>query len=257
VPIVPAAVLFDLWVGDARIRPDAAAGYAACDDALAAAAAGPDHPWRWGNVGAGSGASIGKLFGPQHAMKGGIGSASLSVRGVTVAALIAVNAVGDVIDPASGRLIAGARSDDGHSLRDIQACFIAGDLPAVRLPISRHGEHAPGAGSPPACAGPSPGANTTIGVIATDARLDKAQARRLAIQAHDGLARSIRPAHTVYDGDTLFALATGRSGAASLPAEVLGALAAEVTARAVINAVLCARGRPDFGLPSAHDLGRA
>jgi L-aminopeptidase/D-esterase-like protein len=240
VPIVPAAVLFDLWVGEASIRPDAAAGYAACEAALAAAT-DPAHIWRWGNVGAGSGATVGKLYGPQHAMKGGIGSASLTVRGVTVAALVAVNAVGDVLDPASGRLLAGARrEDDGRTLRDIQASFIAGELPAARLPIR-----------------PPIGGNTTIGIVATNMALaDKAQARRLASQAHDGLARCIRPAHTVFDGDTLFALATGRCRAAEpLPAEVLGALAAEVAARAVINAMTCARGLAEPPLPSAHDLG--
>jgi L-aminopeptidase/D-esterase-like protein len=245
VPIVPAAVLFDLWVGDARIRPDAAAGYAACDEAMAAAA-DAHHAWRWGNVGAGSGASVGKLFGPQHSMKGGIGSASLTVAGVTVAALMAVNAVGDIRDPSSGRLIAGARNDDGLTLRDIQASFIAGRLPASWLPVASEGANA----------GPIPGANTTIGIVATDARLDKSQARRLATEAHDGLARCIWPAHTAFDGDTLFALATARTSA-TLPPEVMGTLAAEVTARAVLNALRHARGLQDPPLPSAHDLGLA
>ncbi|MBK6852271.1 MAG: P1 family peptidase [Burkholderiales bacterium] len=244
VPIVPAAVLFDLWVGDASIRPDAAAGYAASDDAVAASAA--HHPRHWGNVGAGSGATVGKLFGPQHGMKGGIGSASLTVGGVTVAALMAVNAVGDIRDPSTGRLIAGARNDDGLTLRDIQASFVAGRLPGRRLPVA----------SDDTVAGPVPGANTTIGIVATDARLDKAQARRLATEAHDGLARCIWPAHTAFDGDTVFALATG-SSSASLPPEVLGTLAAEVTARAVLNAVRAARGLDNPALPSASDLGLA
>ena len=280
VPIVPAAVLFDLWVGDGRVRPDAASGYAACEAAVAAAA-DPAHVWRWGNVGAGSGASVGKLFGPQHAMKGGIGSASLTVGGVTVAALIAVNAVGDVRDPSTGRLVAGARNNDGSTLRDIQASFVAGNLPVARLAVadrqggaghdastSTGGSDAAASNSPGAPPGssvatpPAPGSaatagtNTTIGIVATDARLDKAQARRLAMQAHDGLARTLWPAHTAFDGDTLFALATGRT-AHSLPAEVLGTLAAEVTARAVLNAVRAAAGLDNPALPSARDLGLA
>ncbi|MEY2690357.1 MAG: hypothetical protein RL375_4557 [Pseudomonadota bacterium] len=280
VPIVPAAVLFDLWVGDARIRPDAAAGYAACDDAVAAAI-DARHTRRWGNVGAGSGATVGKLYGPQHGMTGGIGSASLTVGGVTVAALMAVNAVGDIRDPSTGRLIAGARNDDGLTLRDIQASFVAGRLPGLRLPVASDAPPAPAPASSgpahhPASGGPAsadtpghtagthgrpdtgavPGANTTIGIVATDARLDKAQARRLATEAHDGLARCIWPAHTAFDGDTVFALATGRTDA-RLPPEVLGTLAAEVTARAVLNAVRAARGLDNPALPSARDLDLA
>jgi L-aminopeptidase/D-esterase-like protein len=225
VPIVPAAVLFDLFWGDARIRPDAAAGYAACDAASTEAPA-------CGSVGAGAGAAVGKLFGIAHAMKGGIGSASLTVQGVTVAALVAVNAAGDVIDPAGGRVIAGARSADGRTPRRITASLLGGALPAAGMA----------------------GANTTLGVVATDAALTKAQARRLAMMAHDGLARCIDPVHTPSDGDTVFALATGRCGL-SLPLGVLGALAAEVTARAVLDAVRSAQGLPAFGLPSARDLG--
>jgi L-aminopeptidase/D-esterase-like protein len=227
VPIVPAAVLFDLWVGDGRIRPDAAAGYAACNAASTA-------PPGQGSIGAGSGASVGKLFGPASSMKGGIGTASLRVGAITVAALIAVNAVGDVVDPASGRVIAGALDDDGRTPLDTVAALCAGRLPAHLLD----------------------GMSTTIGIVATDARLTKAQAGKLAAMAHDGLARSINPVHTAFDGDALFALATGTSG---LPGQltVLGTLAAEVTARAVLNAVRCARGLTDPPLPSAHDLGLA
>jgi L-aminopeptidase/D-esterase-like protein len=228
VPIVPAAVLFDLWVGDARIRPDAAAGYAACQAASTT-------PPAQGNVGAGAGATVGKLFGPARAMKGGIGTASLKVGAITVAALIAVNAVGDVIDPAAGgRVLAGALDDTGQVPLDSMAALCAGRLPAQLLD----------------------GMSTTIGVVATDARLTKAQAGKLAAMAHDGLARSINPVHTAFDGDALFALATGASG---LPGQltVLGALAAEVTARAVLNALRAARGLTDPRLLSAHDLGLA
>ena len=234
VPIVPAAVLFDLWVGDARIRPDAAAGYAACEAACDEASA--DHPAQ-GSVGAGTGASVGKLFGIGRAMKGGIGTASIKVGAITVAALVAVNAVGDVVDPASGRVIAGARADDGRTPLDTLAALCDGQLPAHLMA----------------------GMATTIGIVATDARLSKAQANKLASMAHDGLARCINPVHTASDGDALFAVATGGSGLSG-HLTVLGALAAEVTARAVLNAVRAAHGLTDPALPnlpSARDLGLA
>ncbi|MDP2369975.1 P1 family peptidase [Rhodoferax sp.] len=228
VPIVPAAVLFDLPVGDYRIRPDARAGYAAC---VAASAAAPLE----GNVGAGAGALVGKAFGIAHAMKGGIGTASLRVEGITVGAIVACNAVGDVVDPDTGWVVAGARTVDGLRLRDTRAALLAGE------PMS------------PVLAG----TNTTIGVIATDAILSKPQAQRLAQVAHDGLARAINPVHTMLDGDTLFALATGQSGkAASMM--LLGTLAAEVTARAVLRAIAAARG-VTIGTshwPAACDLPR-
>lgn len=227
VPIVPAAILFDLWVGDSRIRPDAQAGYAACDAASRAMPA-------QGNVGAGAGASVGKLFGIDRAMRGGIGSASVTVAGITVGALVAVNALGDVIDPASGRPVAGARTADGRSLLGTMDALLRGELPA---PFQ-------------------PGQATTIGVIATDARLTKAQAGKVAQMAHDGLARAINPVHTMGDGDTLFALATGASGREA-NVTLLGALAADVTARAVLRAVLAATGLKQPGpppLPSVSDL---
>ncbi len=213
-PIVPAAVLFDLPVGDARIRPDAAAGHAACEAASNAAPAE-------GNVGAGCGALVGKLFGVHRAMKGGIGTASITVNGVTVGALIACNALGDVLDPDTARVVAGARTEDGRALLDTRRALLRGDLPRPLLA----------------------GTNTTLGVIATDAVLTKVQANRLAAVAHDGLARAINPVHTMSDGDTLFALATGR-----VPLEgdapgmtVLGTMAAEVVARATLRAVRAAQ----------------
>jgi L-aminopeptidase/D-esterase-like protein len=227
VPIVPAAILFDLHIGDAHIRPDAAAGYAAC---TAASSQSPAQ----GSVGAGAGASVGKLFGFDRVMKGGIGHAAVRVggdEGVTVAALVAVNAVGDVIDPASGRIVAGARGPDGRPFGQT-AALLRGEVPDLLRG----------------------GAATTIGVIATDARLTKAQATRLAQCGHDGLARTIDPVHTAGDGDTLFALATGRSTATVHPI-VLGAAAATVVAQAVLNAVRHATGLP--GVPSARDLGLA
>jgi L-aminopeptidase/D-esterase-like protein len=222
VPIVPAAILFDLWVGDAAIRPDAESGYAACQ------AASTDAPAE-GNVGAGTGATLGKLFGIERAMKGGIGTASVRAGGFTVGALVAVNAMGDVIDPAHGRPIAGARTPDGRALLGTLQAWLAGDLP------------------PPL----QPGSATTLGVVATDAVLDKAQANKLAQMAHDGLARCINPVHTMADGDTVFALATGTSGRVGHPT-LLGALAAEATTRAVLRAVRAARGLP--GLPAAAEF---
>ena len=221
VPIVPAAILFDLALGDPSVRPDAAAGYAACSAASAEAPA-------QGSIGAGAGATVGKLFGFERAMKGGIGHAALRVGGVTVAALVAVNAVGDVVDPQSGRIVAGARGADGRPLGQT-AALLRGEVPALALG----------------------GAATTIGVIATDARLTKVQATRLAQIGHDGLARTIDPVHTAIDGDTLFALATGRSTSTADPI-VLGAAAAAVVAQAVLNAVRHAAGVP--GVPSARDL---
>ena len=225
VPIVPAAVLFDLHVGDARIRPDAAAGYRACQAAGRA-------PLAQGNVGAGAGATVGKLFGLPLAMKGGIGRASVCVDGVTVGALVAVNALGDVVDPASGRPLAGARTADGGALRGSVAALLAGERP---LPLLA-------------------GSNTTIGVVATDAPLTKAQCQRLAGAGHDGLARAVRPVHTMSDGDTLFALATGQSRA--LDFNVLCTLAGEAVARACVRAVLAAASLQvgQWLLPCASDL---
>ena len=230
VPIVPAAILFDLWVGDASIRPDAASGYAACDAATADAVTE-------GNVGAGAGASVGKLFGIDRAMRGGIGSASISVGGITVAALVAVNALGDVIDPTTGHVVAGARTPDGLALQGTMAALLRGDVPA---PLQ-------------------PGSATTLGVIATDAVLSKAQVNKVAQMAHDGLARAINPVHTAGDGDTVFALATGGSGRAG-NVTLVGALAAEAMATAIVRAVRAATalhgdgpsGLPD--LPAAADL---
>ena len=226
-PIVPAAVLFDLLVGDMRIRPDAAAGYAAC---AAASSADPAE----GNVGAGAGAVVGKVFGIQHAMKGGVGTASVTVDGVTVGALIACNALGDVIDPDTAQVMAGARTDDGQGMRDTRRALLRGQPPQPLLA----------------------GTNTTIGVVATDAILTKAQAHRLAISAHDGLARSINPVHTMSDGDTLFSLGTGRAGK-SLGMMVLATMAAEATARATARAVQAARSvttADGLYLPAMADL---
>jgi L-aminopeptidase/D-esterase-like protein len=174
-----------------------------------------------GNVGAGAGATVGKLNGPLCAMKGGVGSAALTVQGITVAALVVCNALGDIVHPLTGELLAGARqSPDSLELLDIRHAQLSGHT-LTNVPL---------------------GSNTTIGVIATDAPLNKAQCQRLAQVAHDGLARSIRPVHTPMDGDTLFALSTGNTGASSnagISADMmlLSTLAAEVTAMAVVNAI--------------------
>jgi L-aminopeptidase/D-esterase-like protein len=223
VPIVVQAILFDLQVGGpATVRPDAACGY----DAARHATAGPIDE---GNVGAGAGATVGKLRGGERAMRGGLGTASFSLEnGLVVAALVVVNALGDVIDPTNGKVVAGVRTEDGIGLADARS-------------LLRASGRAEG----------QPGQNTTIGVVVTNARLTKAQATKVAQMAQDGLARTIVPSHTPWDGDAIFSLATG-----SLDREVdvlsIGALAADVTAEAVLRAVRHATALP--GLPAANDL---
>ncbi|QXZ08416.1 P1 family peptidase [Comamonas sp. Y33R10-2] len=217
IPLVPAAVLFDVMLGDMRIRPDAAAGYAACQNANIGNADLNDRPAE-GSVGAGAGAVVGKVFGLERAMKGGIGTASFTVDGVTVGAIIACNALGDVLNPFNGELLAGARTADGQYLRGTRDALLAGE------------EHCPILAA----------SNTTIGVIATDAIITKAQAHRLAVVAHDGLARAINPVHTMSDGDSLFALGTGKSGK-SLGMMTLSTLAAEAVAVATARAILLAQ----------------
>ncbi len=211
VPIVPAAVLFDL-AGDVPTWPDAALGYAACE--------GASTSWpAEGRVGAGAGATVGKILGSAFSSSGGIGGAIMVLPdGTSVGALVAVNALGHVIDPADGSILAGPRLADGHF----------GDTVDILLN---------GAGTTPE---PT---NTTLGVIWTDARLDKAGCGRIAGVGHDGLARTIRPVHTQYDGDTLFALSLPRDGATAPELNVIGVAASEVVARAVTRAVARAQGR--------------
>ncbi|MGE0681671.1 MAG: P1 family peptidase [Candidatus Binatia bacterium] len=222
VPIVPAAILFDLGVGDAKIRPTADCGY------RAAIAAAPDQVQE-GNVGAGAGATVGKLAGPGRAMKAGIGTAAITLPdGLTVAALVAVNAVGDIIDPSTGKVIAGMRTEDGKSLADARTFLKTGALQKARA-----------------------GQNTTLGVVATNASLTKVQATKVAQMAHDGFARAIAPAHTPFDGDTIFALAIG-SYQGSVDLLTVGALAADVMAAAIVRAAHQATGIP--GYPAARDL---
>ncbi len=225
VPIVPAAILFDLGVGDGAIRPDAACGHEAAASASSA-------PVAQGNVGVGAGATVGKLYGMARAMKGGLGSASIRLpSGVVVAALVAVNARGDVIDPSTGAVVAGVRTPDGRRLADARI-------------LLRQGAPAPGL----------TGENTTLGIVATNAVLTKTQASLVARMAHDGFARAIAPVHTPSDGDTIFAIATARhQGAADVG--LIGALAADVMAQAIVNAVRHAESLPS--LPSVRSLGTA
>jgi L-aminopeptidase/D-esterase-like protein len=227
VPIVPSAILFDLSIGDASVRPDSAMGYRACLNASS-------KPPAEGNVGAGTGATVGKILGPGQAMKSGIGTASLEIgAGVVVGAIFAVNAFGDVVDPTTGAILAGARAADVGPLRIGSPGYFADTLRVLKTVVGR------------TVLSLAARQHTVIGVVGTNARLDKAQTNKVAQMAHDGLARTIRPAHTMLDGDTIFALATGKRRA---DPSIVGAFAAEVTAQAIVRAVQTAR--PAAGLPA-------
>ena len=226
VPIVPAAVLFDLPVGGKPlIRPDASCGYNA-------AKAATNGPIAEGSIGAGTGATVGKFGGPGgSAMKGGIGTASITLaNGLIVSAMVAVNAAGDIIDPANGQIVAGHLAADGKTFVDARKV-----LRAIATVSER------------------PGENTTLGLVATNAKLTKAQARKIADMAHDGFARAIVPAHTMNDGDTIFAIGTG-DFAGETNVSTIGALGADVMAQAILRAVREATSLP--GYPSVRDLGR-
>jgi L-aminopeptidase/D-esterase-like protein len=228
VPIVPGAILFDLNLGRADVRPDAEMGYRAA--AMASSAAPAE-----GNVGAGTGASVGKVFGLESAMKTGIGTASLKVGGLVIGALVAVNAFGDVIDPMSGQVLAGARLKHSGSLELGQAGYFGNTLEIMKSFLDREGLGFPSRG------------NTIIGVVATNAILTKPEATKVAQMAQDGIARTIRPAHTMWDGDTLFALGTGEKKA---DPSTVGALAAEVVAQAILRGAQ--KAAPAGGLPGLH-----
>jgi L-aminopeptidase/D-esterase-like protein len=236
VPIVPAACLFDLAIGDAKMRPDADAGYAACDPAT-------DAPVLQGNVGAGTGATVGKVMGFGRATKGGLGTASRKIaNGVIVSALVAVNAFGEVYDPSatagsgqrtsggrtrSGRTIAGARKPGGAFASTVE--FAASLMGQTAFRLRR--------------------ANTTLAVIATNASLTKPGITKVAQMAQDGMARTIRPAHTHYDGDTIFALSVGDKQA---DLTLVGAIAAEVLAEAILSGVRSAESL--HGIPAVRDM---
>lgn len=224
VPIVPAAILFDLGVGDPAVRPNAESGFLAAESASS-------EPVAVGNVGAGAGASVGKMFGPQRAMRGGLGSAAVRLPdGLVVGALAAVNALGDVVDPARGTIVAGARDSEGAGFAD--------SMDALRRGTWTN--PAPAAG------------NTTLGVVAANVSWTKAQATKVAQMAQDGLAMAVRPAHMPFDGDTVFALGTGGREANARLVGMIGALAADVLAQAILVAVRAAED--GFGLSSAGGI---
>ncbi len=223
VPIVPAAILFDLRLGSARVRPGPEEGYQAC----LAASAGPAAE---GCVGAGTGATVGKMLGPERMTKSGLGTASEKLGDITIGAVVAVNAFGDVVDPETGEVIAGPRDiEHGGFFRTID---IMKKIKESKSPVLT---------------------NTTIGVVATDARLNKEQVNKVAQMAHDGLARAIRPAHTMVDGDAIFVLSTAKEGEAGVEdVTIIGSIAAEVIARAVVRAVRQAESLA--GVPAAKDV---
>lgn len=221
VPIVPAAVIFDLALGRADVRPDAATGYTACE-------AANDGPIAEGNVGAGTGATVGKMLGYSLGMKGGLGTASRSIGNeVIVAALAVVNAAGDIIDPQNGQIVAGARRADGQGFADIMGTLGGGGN----------------------MSGESWGArNTTLGVVATNAAMNKSAVTKMAQVAQTGLARAIRPVHTLIDGDVVFGLSLGdKAGDPGL----IGALAADVLSEAILRAVRAAETL--HGMPATRD----
>ncbi len=263
VPIVAGAVIFDLDVGNPRVRPDRKMGYAACASASSA-------PPEEGNAGAGLGATVGKMHGPDHAMKGGVGTWAAAIPAsadgwreggsgrlpgggaVLVGAIVVVNSLGDVVDPGSGMTIAGAFDRESRTFMRARAC-----------PGGPGPEPGPGPGSVNAASaplGPTQGArpmgNTTLAVVATNARLDKEGANKVAQMAHDGLARAIHPVHTMYDGDVVFALSTGDgvlTGDRAADITAIGAAAADVVAAAIVRAVKAARAVA--GIPSAREAG--
>jgi L-aminopeptidase/D-esterase-like protein len=225
VPIVPAAILFDLAIGNKKIRPNAEMGYNAC-------LAGTNSRCEEGNIGAGAGASVGKMFGMALAMKSGLGSASIHAGGLVVGAIVAVNAFGDIIDPENGGIVAGLRSGKVGPLHVGTKNYFADTLAMMKKPIGR------------AVLGFAARTNTVIGAVATNARLTKPEATKVAQMAHDGLARAVCPAHTMLDGDTIFALSTGNKKA---DITTVGAFAAEVMSQAILRAVIMAA--PAGGLP--------
>ena len=221
VPIVPAAVVFDLSVGRADVRPDAAMGYAACEAAI-------EGPVSEGSVGVGAGCKVGAVFGVARSSKAGVGTASVDLGGgLVVGAIVAANAFGDVVDPRSGEILAGARVLRGEGFADTLAAM-KGMVGKAVLRFAARGQ-------------------SVVGAVATNARLTKEEANKVAQMAHNGLAKAVRPAHTMLDGDIFFALATGdKRGDVNL----IGAYAAEVVAEAIVRSVRAAQGE---GLPESDE----
>jgi L-aminopeptidase/D-esterase-like protein len=231
VPIVPAAVLFDLDIGRPDVRPNAEMAYKACLNASRQA------PLQ-GNFGAGCGATVGKMLGIGQAVKSGIGTASMEIgSGIIVGAIVAMNAFGDVIDPDNGRIIAGARTISKGPVKIGSEEIFADTLKIMRSIIGR------------AAFGFISHHNTVIGTIATNAGLNKEEINKVAQMAHDGLARTVKPAHTMFDGDTIFALSTGNKKA---DVNIVGTFAAEVFSAAVLNAIKYAKSAG--GIPSMNEL---
>jgi L-aminopeptidase/D-esterase-like protein len=224
VPIVPAAIIFDLALGRADVRPDAAMGYAACEAAA-------DGPVAEGSVGVGTGCRVGAVLGPARSTKAGLGTASVELgNGLVVGALVAVNAFGDVVDPKSGEILAGAKALRGGGFADTLATM-KGMLGKAVLRFAQQGQ-------------------SVVGVVATNARLTKEEANKVAQMAHNGLARTVRPAHTMLDGDIFFALATGQKRA---DVNLVGAYAAEAVAEAILRAVRAAKDDPDAQTSGTKD----
>ncbi len=205
VPIVGSAVLFDLAIGDYKVRPDKEMGYRACINSN-------NFEDKQGSIGAGTGATVGKVLGMEYAMKGGLGSYCMKVGELMVGAIVAVNCFGDVVDPNTGQILAGTLNKDKKSFADSEEMLLSQYANTIN-----------------AFSG-----NTTIGVIATNAILTKAEANKVASMAHNGYGRAMRPAHTMYDGDTIFALSTGK---VSADVNVVGFLGARVMAQAIVNAI--------------------
>lgn len=234
VPIVPAAIVFDLGIGNADVRPDAAMGYAACQ-------AASSEPPVMGNVGAGMGATVGKVLDMAGAMKSGIGTASADMGGDdVVGAIVVVNPLGDVVDPSTGEILAGTRPAKVGPISIGGKEHFADTLEMMKGRIGKVGLRFASRG------------NSIIGVVATNAQLNKEQINKVAQMAHNGIARAVRPAHTMFDGDTLFALSTGKN---KVDVNVVGAYAAEVVAQAIVRAVMAAETAG--GLPAAKDIERS
>lgn len=230
IPIVPAAILYDLNIGDPKVRPTPEMGYLACTNASGSS---PDQ----GSIGAGTGATVGKLMGMNRATKSGIGCASIDLGGgVKVGAIVAVNAIGEVIDPGNGNIIAGVRANKATVFEQGKPVFSE----ALQIMKSIVGK---------TLLGLAEKANTVIGVVATNAKFDKAACTKLAQMAQNGLVRTIRPANTMHDGDTIFALSTGKKKA---NINIVGAFAAQAVQRAILNAVLEATSLG--GIPAISEL---
>ncbi|MBI2855409.1 MAG: P1 family peptidase [Chloroflexi bacterium] len=225
VPIVPAAIIFDLGLVTHQVRPGAEEGYRACLEAKHGSV-------EEGSVGAGTGATVGKILRRERATKGGLGTSSMKLNGITVGALAVVNAFGDVVDPETGRVLAGPRKEDGRGFLNTVDLLTSPEYRVERQAVPT---------------------NTTLAVVATDAALTKEQANKLAQMGQDGLALAVRPCHTMSDGDVVFALATGKSSA-EVDMRQLCTVAAVVVSRAIVRGVLAARGLG--GVPSVQEVVR-